>query len=123
MLAIAAAKLGFEPVLGVDSEQAAIEECARNARLNYVEIECSLLDLRTQAAPVADVVTANLTRDLLEKVAANWAEGEKRPQTLIASGFLAGEADGVRTAIARAGLETQHELARGEWAALLAAPH
>ena len=38
---IAAAKLGFEPVLGVDADRAAIEESDRNARANYVEHRAS----------------------------------------------------------------------------------
>jgi len=39
VLAIAAAKLGFEPVLGVDADRAAIGESDRNGRANYVQLE------------------------------------------------------------------------------------
>ena len=46
VLSIAAAKLGFEPVLGVDADRAAIEESDRNARANYVELELRHTDLR-----------------------------------------------------------------------------
>jgi ribosomal protein L11 methyltransferase len=119
VLAIAAAKLGFDPVLAIDSEQAAIEETERNARLNYVEFETKRLDLRNESPPAADVVTANLTTGLLEQLAARWSAGGAAPKRLIASGFLASESERVRTSFERAGIETVKELERGEWAALL----
>ena len=49
VLSIAAAKLGFEPVLGVDADRAAVDETERNARANYVEVEVRRVDLRTRA--------------------------------------------------------------------------
>jgi ribosomal protein L11 methyltransferase len=119
VLAIAASKLGFDPVLGVDLEQAAIEESARNAGLNYVELELRQVDLRREA-PVADVVTANLTAALLEQVAARWAADEERPETLIASGFLSGEAGKVSQMLAAAGLHEHQHLMNGDWGALIA---
>jgi ribosomal protein L11 methyltransferase len=118
VLAIAAVKLGFGPVLAIDSEQAALDESLRNARLNYVEVETRRVDLRTEHAPLADIVTSNLTTKLLEHLAEGWAETTVRPKTLIASGFLAVEADRVRGAFERAGIETVQELSKGEWAAL-----
>jgi ribosomal protein L11 methyltransferase len=120
VLAIAAAKLGFRPVLGIDSEPAAMQESDRNARSNYIELELRRLDLRTETAPVADVVTANLTTPLLEEVASRWAAEACRPDTVIASGFLTDEADRVVTALAAAGLREQRRLSSGEWGALQA---
>jgi ribosomal protein L11 methyltransferase len=119
VLAIAAAKLGFAPVLAIDSEHAALEETERNARLNYVQLESARVDLRTQGPPIADVVTANLTANLLERVAEGWVKSAERPKTLIASGFLTVETDRVRAAFERAGIETAKLLGNGEWAALL----
>jgi ribosomal protein L11 methyltransferase len=122
VLAIAAAKLGFAPVLGIDSESAAIEETDRNARLNYVEVHLRQLDMRVDPAPMADVVTANLTAGLLTQVAEAWAARGELPHELIASGFLVTEADAVRDALGRAGLRARRELRSGEWAALRAEP-
>jgi ribosomal protein L11 methyltransferase len=118
VLAIAATKLGFAPVVAIDSEQAALDESVRNARLNHVEMETRRVDLRTEQAPLADVVTANLTTKILERLAEGWAETAVRPKMLIASGFLAVEADRVRAAFGRAGIETVTELSSDEWAAL-----
>jgi ribosomal protein L11 methyltransferase len=120
LLAIAAAKLGFRPVLAVDSEQAAIEECVRNARRNYVDVSTERVDLRREAPPVADVATANLTAGLLAEVAERWVAGAPAPQTLIASGFLTTEAERVHDALGQAGLREKRALRKGEWSAVLA---
>jgi ribosomal protein L11 methyltransferase len=118
VLAIAASKLGFDPVIAVDSEPAALEESGRNARRNAVELELRRLDLRTAAAPAAEVTVANLTTPLLAEVTARWVDGGRAPGVLIASGFLASEADDVAAAAAGAGLAEKRRLVKGEWAAL-----
>jgi ribosomal protein L11 methyltransferase len=120
VLAIAAAKLGFEPVLGVDADRAAIEESARNARANYVELALEHADLRREPAPVADVCAANLTAPLLQAVAQGWAETGERPGALIASGILREEADRVGAAFAASGLDERRRLVSGDWAAIMA---
>jgi ribosomal protein L11 methyltransferase len=120
VLGIAAAKLGFEPVLGVDADRAAIDESDRNGRANYVQLELRHMNLRSDPAPVAEVVAANLTGPLLRVVADGWATSGQRPGTLIASGLLREEADGIATAFAAAGLAEQRRLVSGDWAAFLA---
>jgi ribosomal protein L11 methyltransferase len=120
VLAIAAAKLGFEPVLGVDADDAAIGEADRNARANGVLIELRREDLRGQTAPVADVVAANLTAGLLEEVARGWAAAGDKPGVLIASGILREQADGVAAALGAAGMREVKRLASGDWIAILA---
>jgi ribosomal protein L11 methyltransferase len=119
VLSIAAAKLGFDPVLGVDADRAAIEETDRNARANYVQIEARRLDLRAEPVPVADVMAANLTTRLCEGVAARWCERGERPGTLVASGFLREEADRLVGALGKAGLSERRRVVSGDWAALL----
>jgi ribosomal protein L11 methyltransferase len=121
VLAIAAAKLGFEPVLGVDADRAALDETARNARANGVAVEVRHVDLRRGAAPVADAVAANLTAGLCEAVAGSWAAAGVRPGTAITSGFLREEADRVAAALRQAGLEERRRVVSGEWGALISA--
>ena len=120
VLAIAAAKLGFEPVLGIDADRAAIDEADRNARANYVQVELRHMNLRGDPGPLADVAAANLTARLLEVVAADWAARGERPGALIASGMLRGEADSVAAAFAKAGMSERRRLVAGDWAAFLA---
>ena len=119
VLAIAAAKLGFDPVRGVDADRAALAETQRNARANGAEVEVARADLRREPAPVADVVAANLTAALCEAVARSWAETGTRPGTAIVSGLLREQADGVAAALAAAGFEERRRVVGGEWAALL----
>ena len=116
VLAIAAAKLGWAPVSGCDSQEAAIEAAEANARANGVEIGLTRVNLREEAAPIAPTVTANLTAPLLRAVAERMADP---PQTLICSGMLESEADDVAAAFAARGLDALERRARGEWAALL----
>jgi ribosomal protein L11 methyltransferase len=120
VLAIAAAKLGYEPVLGVDVAQEALEEADRNARANYVEIEVRRLDLRKDSPPRADLVTANLTAGLLDCVTTCWADARDEPGAVIASGFLVEEADAVARCLACCGLAESRRLTSGDWAALSA---
>lgn len=120
VLGIAAAKLGFEPVLGVDADRAAVDESDRNGRANYVQLELRHMNLRSDPAPVAEVVAANLTAPLLRVVAEGWAATGERPGALIASGLLRTEADGIAAAFAAAGLAERRRLVSGDWAAFLA---
>ena len=119
VLAIAAAKLGFEPVFGVDADRSAIEESSRNARANYVELELRHADLRREPAPVADVAAANLTAPLLEAVAQSWTNAGERPAVVIASGILRNEADRIAAALSGPGLTEQRRVVSGDWAALM----
>ena len=119
VLAIAAAKLGFSPVLGCDSEPAALEAAEANARANGVELELHRLNLRELAPPRAQTVAANLTAPLLAGVAARLSEP---PATVVCSGLLARERDDVVGAFAAAGLTVEDERAHGDWAALLLRP-
>jgi ribosomal protein L11 methyltransferase len=96
VLAIAAAKLGFDPVHAVDNELAALDATRANARTNGVELDrVERLNLRDHPPPPAGVVVANLTRPLLLRVAELMTA---RPDSLIVSGLLDTEADEVAAA-------------------------
>jgi ribosomal protein L11 methyltransferase len=115
VLAIAAAKLGFDPVRAYDADRAAVAATAANARDNGVVLDrVERLDLRSRPAPPADVVAANLMRPLLLRVAELI---EEPPPALIVSGLLEHEADEVTAAFAPLG-ETRRLKERG-WAASL----
>jgi ribosomal protein L11 methyltransferase len=122
VLAIAAAKLGFGPVLGVDHDPLAIDATRENARVNGVRVEARRYDLtRDGPAPAAPTVLANLLGPLLRRLAETGFEGGVRPGALIASGLLATEADEIAAAFARRGLAERSRRTDGEWAALLLA--
>jgi ribosomal protein L11 methyltransferase len=115
VLAIAAAKLGFAPVCAYDSDRAAIEATLRNARDNGIVLDAiERFDLRRGAAPVADVVAANLMRPLLLQLRQSIRE---MPRGLILSGLLEAEADEVVEAYAP--LAERRRLVDRGWAAVL----
>jgi ribosomal protein L11 methyltransferase len=119
VLSIAAAKLGWGPVLGVDHEAESVAATLDNARANGVEVDARRHDLLHDGrGPGAPTVVANLLRPLLLRVAADGFAGE-RPGTLIASGLLAHEGDEVAAAFAPHGLAETRRVSGGEWIALL----
>jgi ribosomal protein L11 methyltransferase len=121
VLAIAAAKLGWQPVVGCDHEAAALEAAAQNALANGVELELVRANLRQQLPALAPTVVANLTAPLLTHVAAGLG-GRELPRNLVCSGLLVAELDEVNTAFARAGMEERVRRSEGDWAAVSFAP-
>ena len=113
VLAIAAAKLGFAPVVAVDSDAAAVAATRSNAAANAVKLEAVRGDLRNAAPPAARTVSANLMRPLLLAL----AQSLETPETLIVSGLLDAEADEVAAAFAP--LRERRRLSDKGWTALL----
>lgn len=74
VLAIAAAKLGYGPVLALDNDRESVAAIADNAARNGVQLEARRFDLRRDALPRVDgvqapIVLANLLRPLLLELA------------------------------------------------------
>ena len=63
VLSIAAAKLGFDPVLAFDFDPQAVEASERNALDNDVVIDVRQADLRDDELPAADLALANIAAD------------------------------------------------------------
>jgi ribosomal protein L11 methyltransferase len=106
VLAIAAAKLGFEPVHALDAEEAAVSAAQQNAAANGVVVHALQADVLNDALPDAAVAAANVTRKLVEGVS-----GRIDAKRLIASGYVSSE---------RPDLAGWHDVARKEregWAA------
>ena len=105
VLAIAAARLGWNPVAAVEIDPEAIEVIRANAARNGVAVEAVAGDLPMEAP----TVVANLPKPALLKGA--------RPLTrLIASGFLAGEADEV---VAAFGMREVRRLEEDGWGSVV----
>jgi ribosomal protein L11 methyltransferase len=60
VLSIAAARLGFGPVLGVDVDEAAVGATLANAAVNGVDVEARLVAAHADL-PAADVAVANIS--------------------------------------------------------------
>ncbi|HEY1510594.1 MAG TPA: 50S ribosomal protein L11 methyltransferase [Solirubrobacteraceae bacterium] len=119
VLAIAAARLGYAPVVALDNDPASVEATVANARVNEVEIEVRRFDLRTEDVPRAGTIAANLLGPLLRALAPRLGAAGALPGRLIASGLLAHEADGIADAFGVVGLRETTRRESGEWAALL----
>src|SRR4051794_36198595 len=121
VLAIAAAKLGWVPVLGVDHEAESVAATEANAHVNGVTVRAERFDLlRDGPAPAAPTIAANLLRPLLLAVARAGFAGDP-PRVLVASGLLRHEADEVTAAFERFGLAERARRETAEWSALLLA--
>jgi ribosomal protein L11 methyltransferase len=115
VLAIAAAKLGFEPVIGLDYDPLAVSATGENARRNGVELDVRRLDLRADQVPDGDLVVANILAGPLIA----WADTQERfAPRLILSGVLDSEADRVRDAFTARGLAESERRRHGDWTAL-----
>ena len=68
VIAIAAAKLGFEPVIAVDVDEEAVEATLRNAAANGVALRAFRADACVAPLPSAAVAVANLTDELVLRV-------------------------------------------------------
>jgi ribosomal protein L11 methyltransferase len=60
VLAIAACKLGYEPVLAIDVDEAAVAATRQNAEANGVPVEAALLDAAGGALPGGQIAVANI---------------------------------------------------------------
>ena len=121
VLAIAAAKLGFAPVLGVDHDPEAVAATEANAAVNGVAVAgAPPRPVHDGPVPGAPLVLANLLRPLLLRVARDGFAGGGAPRHLVASGLLPEEGDEVAAAFAEH--RRLHERARRAtpgWCALL----
>jgi ribosomal protein L11 methyltransferase len=114
-LAIAAAKLGWAPVSGIDREGPAIEEARANARSNGVEAAFAHGDIATTEPEVRELLLANAPPPVQLRLAA-----AVTPQVrhVIVSGIVEGELEEVQAAYAAAGLHAQKGMAADGWIAM-----
>jgi ribosomal protein L11 methyltransferase len=120
LLALAAARLGAAPVLGLDSDPEALRVARENRRLNGLEGSLWLATGRVEALSGApyDLVLANLFRRPLEEVADAVGARQHAGGRCVLSGFGPADAEGLAAVWRRAGYRVSSESREGEWAAL-----
>lgn len=106
VIAIAAAKLGFAPVVALDLDPVAIEITAANTRANGVELELVVADVTRDPLPEVEAVVANITLARVEILGRRLSAG-----LFLASGYLASEAPAV------SGYRSRERLEADGWAA------
>jgi ribosomal protein L11 methyltransferase len=68
VLSIAAAHLGFRPIVAIDIDDDAVDITLANARVNGVELDAYRSDALADDLPAADVVVANVALDVVERL-------------------------------------------------------
>jgi ribosomal protein L11 methyltransferase len=86
VLAVAAARLGFRPVIALDADEAAVAATRANSAANGVAVEARLADVLADPLPVVEVAVANIARDPVERAAERF-----RGWVFVASGYLVAE--------------------------------
>jgi ribosomal protein L11 methyltransferase len=83
VLAIAAARLGFAPVVALDVDESAVDAAQRNAKANGVDLTVERADATSDSLPETDVAAANVTLETVETLGARIETAH-----LITSGYL-----------------------------------
>jgi len=102
LLAIAAARLGWDPVTALDVLSGSVEATRANAGANGVSVRVDTADLATEAPPGAEGFAANVPAWLHTRIAASLPEPV--PVVAVVSGFVPAEAPAVVEGYARRGL-------------------
>jgi ribosomal protein L11 methyltransferase len=115
-LAIAAAKLGWGPVVGVDRVPVAIEVARENAARNGVDVACSVVDLAVEPVPLAPLLLVNAPPPVHARVADAMTSEVRH---VIVSGIVAEEVEAVLAGYHAVGFEAAAALGtEDEWIAL-----
>lgn len=118
VLAMAAAGLGWSPVEGFDTEQAAVEASRLNAADNGIEVDFERRDFRDPGPPPGETVVANLTAPLLTELAGRM-DPDKIPLRLVCSGLLEAEGEKVSDAFEPLGLRPVATECMDGWSGIL----
>ena len=118
ILAILAAMRGAAPVTGIEIDRFAWENACENVRLNHhpeIAVLCGDAALLDAIAP-ADVVVANINRNVILADIARYAAAMRPGATLLLSGFYTADCPMVEDAARAAGLEPAARTERDDWA-------
>lgn len=83
VLSVAAARLGFAPVVAIDREAAAVDAARRNARANRVDVDVRRADVLAAVLPTSDVAVANIDLRSVDKLG-----GRVDADVLVCAGYF-----------------------------------
>ena len=120
ILAIAAAKLGYQPIRAIDFDSEAVRVAKENIKRNHVTqtVKTSLSDvskLSLKPRVKFDVVCANLFFDLLMANAGRLIAQVKPGGVLVLAGILDEQFVEVKTVFENSAMKLKHTGRRGEW--------
>ncbi len=121
ILGIACVKLGAQKVYMTDIDEVAVESAKHNARVNGVEGNCQIVkcDLLGDAKDNCDLIVANITADILLRLAQTVQVYMKKNSKIILSGILKTRLEEVLIAYQKLGLKYLDSQTKGEWSCLV----
>jgi ribosomal protein L11 methyltransferase len=115
VLAIAAARLGFAPIIAVDNDPLAVESTLDNLARNQVSgVDVRLVDAVADPLPAADIMLANVLLEPLVQLAPR----ATAPRVVL-SGLLRSQGDPCAEAWQQAGYVVRERRDRDGWCALV----
>src|SRR5574341_1090174 len=119
ILAIAASKLGYRRVVGIDTDPLAVDAARKNIETNRTPA----VDIRegslSEIDETFDVIAANLISGVLVQLAGELSAGLNTGGIAILSGILSGQEGEVIEAMSAAGLQTLERYHDGKWVSLV----
>ena len=121
ILGICALKLGAKEAVLSDLDPVAVRAAQLNCERNGVSDRARVLlaDLLTESSVRADLVFANITAEILKRLAPALPAHLNRGGRVILSGILNDRVEGVEAAFSAAGLRVAARRDRGEWVSLV----
>jgi ribosomal protein L11 methyltransferase len=117
VLAIAAARLGWRPVIAVDCKRQSVAATRANADRNAVTIDALCIDLAGNTAPAAETVVANVPEPIHCAIASTL--GGRVPGTVLATGFTVEDEEAVAGAYRGLGLGVVERRLASGWIVLV----
>jgi ribosomal protein L11 methyltransferase len=118
VLAIAAALLGWSPVVAIDNQPAAVAAATANAAASGVVVDVREGDIAAAAAEPASVIVANVPLGAHEKLAAALPQP---PPLMIVAGIVDRDADDVSGLYTARGARVAQRFVTQDWAILILA--
>lgn len=120
ILGISAIKLGAKFAYLTDIDDIAVKSATHNSEINGVsdKVKVSHADLLNSADIKGDIMLANITAEILCRLAPSIPKNLKKGGTLILSGIIESRLSAVYEAFTAQGLKREKEIKEGEWFAL-----
>lgn len=120
ILGISAIKLGAKYAYLTDIDDIAVKSATHNAGINGVsdKVCVSKADLLNDSAIKGDIMLANITAEILCRLAPSIPKNLKSGGTLILSGIIESRLSAVLEAFTSQNLKLEQQLCEGEWYAL-----
>lgn len=121
ILGISAVKLGAAKAYLTDVDEIAVKSANHNAALNGVADKCVVAhaDLLEDTTVQGDVVLANITGEILVRLAPSIPKNLKKGGVLILSGIIESRLEMVKKAFSAEGLRVVKQRQKGDWYALV----